>query len=454
MLMILASGSIYCYPQVAETNMHIVVVGLSHKTAPVEIREKLSFPSQTIGEPLNRLCSSYGINEGVIISTCNRVEVFAVTREFEKGLWQVKKFLSDYHNIPLQELDEHLYSHTSEDAVKHLFRVCSGLDSMVLGEPQILGQAKDSYGYSLQHHTAGVIINKLFHKAFSVAKRIRTETKIGSNAVSISYAAVELAKKIFSSLTDKTVMLIGAGEMAELAAKHLLSNGVQEILVANRTYEKAVEMARGFKGTPIMFREFTHYLKRVDIVIVSTAAPKYIIHPEQIEDVIKERKNRPMFFIDISVPRNVDPQINNIDNIYLYNVDDLQGVVAANLKERAKEAQAAEVIINEEIDKFYRWVKSLDVVPTIVALKKRFEDIRKGEIEKALSMMNALNEKDKEAIDAMTKAIINKIVHNPVAHLKKEADKVEGDFYIEAARRLFDLDKEEEQELPKTKEEG
>src|SRR3990172_3231575 len=432
--------------------MHIVVVGLSHKTAPVEIREKLSFPSQTIGEPLNRLCSSYGINEGVIISTCNRVEVFAVTREFEKGLWQVKKFLSDYHNIPLQELDEHLYSHTSEDAVKHLFRVCSGLDSMVLGEPQILGQAKDSYGYSLQHHTAGVIINKLFHKSFSVAKRIRTETKIGSNAVSISYAAVELAKKIFSSLTDKTVMLIGAGEMAELAAKHLLSNGVQEILVANRTYERAIEMAKSFNGTPIMFREFSHHLKKVDIVIASTAAPQFIIHPEQIQEVIKERKNRSMFFIDISVPRNIDPLVNNIDNIYLYNVDDLQGVVEANLKERAKEAKEAEAIIHEELGNFHRWVKSLDVVPTIVALKKKFEEIRKGEMEKALSGMNNLQEKDKETIDAMTKAIINKVVHDPVTHLKKEADKVEGDFYIEAARKLFNLDTEADKEAKKAEE--
>ena len=332
--------------------MNIITVGLSHKTAPVEIREKLSFPSQTIGEPLNRLCTSYGINEGVIISTCNRVEVFAVTKDIEKGLWQVKKFLSDYHNIPLEELDGHLYTYTAEDAVKHLFRVCAGLDSMVIGEPQILGQAKDAYGYALQHKTAGVIMNKLFHKAFSVAKRIRTETKIGSSAVSISYAAVELAKKIFGTLQGRSVMLIGAGEMAELAARHLLSNGVQEILIANRTYEKAIEVAKSFNGTPIMFREFTHYLKKVDIIVTSTAAPRFIIHPEQIEEVIKERKNRPMFFIDISVPRNIDPLINNIDNIYLYNVDDLQGVVEANLKERAKEAKEAEAIIHEELGNF------------------------------------------------------------------------------------------------------
>ena len=432
--------------------MNIITVGLSHKTAPVEIREKLSFPSQTIGEPLNRLCTSYGINEGVIISTCNRVEVFAVTKDIEKGLWQVKKFLSDYHNIPLEELDGHLYTYTAEDAVKHLFRVCAGLDSMVIGEPQILGQAKDAYGYALQHKTAGVIMNKLFHKAFSVAKRIRTETKIGSSAVSISYAAVELAKKIFGTLQGRSVMLIGAGEMAELAARHLLSNGVQEILIANRTYEKAIEVAKSFNGTPIMFREFTHYLKKVDIIVTSTAAPRFIIHPEQIEEVIKERKNRPMFFIDISVPRNVDPLINNIDNIYLYNVDDLQGVVEANLKERAKEAKEAEAIIHEELGNFHRWVKSLDVVPTIVALKKKLEETRKSELEKGLSSLNGLQEKDIQVIDAMTKAIVNKIVHDPVTHLKKEANKVEGDFYIEATRKLFDLDKEEEELVKKIEE--
>jgi glutamyl-tRNA reductase len=432
--------------------MNIITVGLSHKTTPVEIREKLSFPSQTIGEPLNRLCTSYGINEGVIISTCNRVEVFAVTRDIEKGLWQVKKFLSDYHNIPLEGLDEHLYTYTAEDAVKHLFRVCAGLDSMVIGEPQILGQAKDAYGYALQHKTAGVIMNKLFHKAFSVAKRIRTETKIGSSAVSISYAAVELAKKIFGTLQGKSVMLIGAGEMAELAARHLLSNGVQEILIANRTYEKAIEVAKSFNGTPIMFREFTHYLKKVDIIVTSTAAPRFIIHPEQIEEVIKERKNRPMFFIDISVPRNIDPLINNIDNIYLYNVDDLQGVVEANLKERVKEAKEAEAIIHEELGNFHRWVKSLDVVPTIVALKKKLEETRKSEMEKGLSGLNGLQEKDILAIDAMTKAIVNKIAHDPVTHLKKEANKVEGDFYIEATRKLFDLDKEEDTAAKKAEE--
>ncbi|MBI5285965.1 MAG: glutamyl-tRNA reductase [Deltaproteobacteria bacterium] len=425
--------------------MNIIIVGISHNTAPVEIRERFSFSPGTIQEPLKRLSSV--VNEGVILSTCNRVEIIAASPVLEKGVWQVKKFLSDFHNTPLEQLDEYLYIHTEEDAVRHLFRVAAGLDSMVLGEPQILGQVKDAYGYAVESRTAGLIISKLFHRAFSVAKRIRTETGIGTSAVSVSYAAVELAKKIFSSLDGKVIILIGAGEMAELAARHLLTNGVGEIIVANRTYERAVEVARGFKGTPIMLREFGHYLKRADIVITSTAAPMFIIGPAQVEEVLRERKNRPMFFIDISVPRNIDPLINNLDNAYLYNIDDLQGVVEANLKERAKEAKRAEAIIEEAIGKFYRWVKSLDVVPTIVSLRRRFEEIRKGELEKVLSSINGLSEKDIKALESMTRAIVNKILHDPITHLKKESHTVDGDFYIEAARRLFDLDDEEVEEF-------
>jgi glutamyl-tRNA reductase len=419
--------------------MNLITVGLNHKTAPIEMREKLFFPADKIGEALKRLLKTYDVNEGVIISTCNRVEVLGVANEIEKGTWEIKRFLAEYHEIPLEELDEYLYVHTGEDAVRHSFRVASSLDSMVMGEPQILGQVKDAYSLAVHNDTAGVIMNKLFHKTFSVAKRIRTETKIGSSAVSISFAAVELAKKIFGDLTGKSTMLIGAGEMAELAARHLLSSGVREIILTNRTYEKAVDMARDFNGTAIMFREFPHFLKNVDIVIASTAAPKFIIRPDEVHDVMKERKQRPMFFIDISVPRNIDPLVNNIDNAYVYDVDDLQGVVQANLKERAKEASDAEAIIEEEIGTFYRWIKSLDVVPTIIALRNSLENIRKAELEKAASQLEALSDKDQKTLDAMTRAIVNKILHNPITHLKKESDKIEGDLFIDAVRRLFDL---------------
>lgn len=419
--------------------MNLIIVGLNHKTAPIEMREKLFFPPEKLGEALKKLLASYDLNEGVIVSTCNRVEVIGVSDEIEKGTWEIKRFFSEYHGIPLEELDEFLYAHTAEDAVRHAFRVASSLDSMVMGEPQILGQVKDAYSRAVHNDTAGVIMNKLFHKTFSVAKRIRTETKIGSSAVSISFAAVELAKKIFGDLTGKSSMLIGAGEMAELAARHLISGGVREIILTNRTYEKAVEMARDFNGTAIMFREFIHYLKNVDIVIASTASPKFIIKPDELHDVMRERKQRPMFFIDISVPRNIDPMVNNIDNAYVYDVDDLQGVVAANLKERTKEARKAEAIIEEEIGTFYRWIKSLDVVPTIIALRNSLEDIRKSELEKAVAELGALSENDRETLDSMTRAIVNKILHSPIKHLKKDSDKIEGDLFIDAVRRLFDL---------------
>ncbi|MBI5969996.1 MAG: glutamyl-tRNA reductase [Deltaproteobacteria bacterium] len=423
--------------------MNLVIVGLNHKTSPVEIREKLSFPADAIGVPLKKLLSNYGLNEAVILSTCNRVEALGIAPDMEKGVWQIKRFLSDFHNIPLETLDEHLYSHCGQDAVGHLFRVAAGLDSMVMGEPQILGQVKDSYGHAVQFNTAGVVVNKLYHKAFQVAKRIRTETKIGESAVSVSFAAVELARKIFGTLEGKSVMLLGAGEMAELAAKHLVNSGVKELLVANRTYERAVEFVKGFScGTAIMFREFPHYLKNVDIVIASTGATNFIIRPEEVLEVMRERRQRPMFFIDIAVPRNIDPLINNVDNVYLYDVDDLQGVVEANIQERGREAETAEKIIEEEIERFDRWVKSLDVVPTIIALRRSFDAIRKAELEKALPLINGgnLSDKGKKALEAMTAAIVNKILHSPVTHLKKESHKVEGDLYVDAVQKLFDLD--------------
>lgn len=429
--------------------MNVVIVGLNHNSSPIDIRERLSFPSDTIGEPLKRLVGHYGLNEASILSTCNRVEVMGVGHEMEKCSWQIKRFLSDWHSIPLDRLDEHLYVHCGEDAVRHLFRVAASLDSMIMGEPQILGQVKDAYGCAVEHGTAGVVINKLYHKAFQVAKRVRTETKIGGSAVSISFAAVELAKKIFGDLSGKTCMLIGAGEMAELAARHLLSSGISEIMVANRTYEKAVDLVRGLTGScgaAIMFREFPHYLKDADIVIASTGAASFIVGLDQMHGVMKERKYKPMFFIDISVPRNIDPLVNNIDNVYVYNVDDLQGVVQSNMEDRAKEADTALKIVDEEFHKFYRWVKSLDVVPTIISLRQSCNGIRKAELEKALSALNGISEKDRKVLEAMTQAIVNKILHSPITHLKKESDKVQGDMYIDAIRRLFDLAGAEEED--------
>ncbi len=432
--------------------MNIVTVGLNHRTAPVEIRERFAFREDELPQALKRLVAHHNINEAVIISTCNRVEVIGVVHDMEKGVWEIKRFLSEYHGIPYEEIKDHLYVFTGEDSVRHLFRVACGLDSMVMGEPQILGQVKDAYGVSVQSDTAGTVINKLFHKAFSVAKRVRTETRIGASSVSVSSVAVELAKKIFGELTGRTVMLIGAGEMAELSARSLLGAGVKEIIIANRTYERAVELAKEFKGRAIMFREFPHYLKYTDIVIASTGSPKFIIRPEDVAGVMKERRHCPMFFIDIAVPRNIDPLVNNIDNAYVFDIDDLQGVVEANLKERMKEAEQAELIVNEEIEGFYRWVKSLDVVPTIIALQRRLDEIRRAELEKALGQLKDLSEKDRKVLEAMTQAIVKKILHRPVSCIKKEAHSVEGDTFIEAVIKLFGL--EEEDIIKKVREGG
>ncbi|MCK5237166.1 MAG: glutamyl-tRNA reductase [Deltaproteobacteria bacterium] len=419
--------------------MNLILVGLNHKSAPVEIREKLSYDSESLSSSLKDLISNYGVSEGVILSTCNRVEIIGVVDDLTKGAWEIKKFMAESRSIAFDELEEHLYVHTGEDAVRHIFRVSCGLDSMVMGEPQILGQVKDAYAEAIHHKSAGVIINRLYHKAFNVAKKVRTETKIGASAVSISFAAVELARKIFQDLSGKRVMLVGAGEMAELAAKHLLNSGVEDIIVANRTLERAEKLAGEFGGKAVLFSDFASHLKDTDIVIASTASPKFIIKPDDLKSALKVRGAKPMFFIDISVPRNIDPRINDLDSVYLYDIDDLQEVIAANLKEREKEAAEAEKLILGEIDTFYTWVKSLDVVPTIVALRENLDKIRKNELEKALSQLNGLSEKDKKVIDSMTSAIVNKVMHRPVKHLKGNASGVDSDFFVAAVRKLFDL---------------
>ncbi|MDO3377884.1 glutamyl-tRNA reductase [Geoalkalibacter halelectricus] len=419
--------------------MNIIVVGLSHKTAPVEIREKVAFAPTAMEKPLRQMLALPTVTEGVIVSTCNRVELYATSRDTDAAAAQLKRFLADYHALSLEELSAHLYELSGADAIRHVFRVASSLDSMVIGEPQILGQIKTAYGYACDYKTSGVILNRFLHKAFSVAKRVRTETQIASNAVSVSFAAVELARKIFDSLNDKTVLLIGAGEMCELAARHFVTNGVAQVLVTNRTYERAVKLAKEFNGKPILFENFADNLHRVDIVLTSTGAPNYILHQRQVEEVIKQRRHKPMFFIDIAVPRDIDPKVNDVDNCYLYDVDDLQGVVQSNLKERQREAKKAEAIVEEEIGQFHQWMAGLDVVPTIVALRRRFDEIRQAELAKTFANLKDLDGKERKAIEAMAQAIINKALHQPITVLKNGQNNPAGDNYVEALRALFDL---------------
>lgn len=420
--------------------MNIVVVGLSHKTAPVEIREKVAFPPAEMAAPLQQMLNLPAIAEGVIVSTCNRVELYAASRDTEAAVSELKRFLAEFHNLPADKLAGHLYSIAGTDAIRHVLRVTASLDSMIIGEPQILGQIKTAYGYASEYKTVGLILNRFLHKAFSVAKRVRTETAIASNAVSVSFAAVELARKIFDTLENKTVMLIGAGEMCELAARHFVNNGVSRVMVTNRTFSRAEKLAGEYKdGVAVSFENFREQLHRVDIVLSSTGAPDYVLSAKKLKEVIKARRHKPMFLIDIAVPRDIDPMANKLDGIYLYDVDDLQGVVQANLKERGKEAAKAEAIIDGEIEQFLIWMSTLEVKPTIVALRKQLEQVRQAELDRTLPNLGNINEKERRAIEAMTNAIVNKILHHPTSILKQSQNGNGGDQYVDAVRTLFNL---------------
>jgi glutamyl-tRNA reductase len=419
--------------------MHIVIIGLSHKTAPVEIREKLAFAPTAMERPLRQMLELPTITEGLIVSTCNRVELCAVTKEPDAAIAELRRFLAEYHEVSPEEINENLFDYQGEEAIRHLFRVSSSLDSMVLGEPQILGQIKTAYGYAAEFKTAGLILNRFLHKAFSVAKRVRTETAIASNAVSVSFAAVELARKIFDRLDNKGVMIIGAGEMCELAARHFVANGISKVLVTNRTFERAEKMAAEFNGKAVPFDSFVDHLAEVDIIMTSTGAPNFILGKRQMEEVLKRRKNRPMFLIDIAVPRDIDPKVNDISNTYLYDVDDLQGVVQANLKERQKEAGKAEAIVEQEIGQFHLWLGNLEVKPTVIALRRKLDEIRQQELEKTFGNLKDLTGKQRKSIEAMAGAIINKILHKPTAILKNSQNDMSGEDYVDAIRTLFDL---------------
>ncbi|MBI2355199.1 MAG: glutamyl-tRNA reductase [Deltaproteobacteria bacterium] len=420
--------------------MNIIVIGLSHKTATVEIREKVAFSPNQIDKPLRDLVALDDIIEGVIVSTCNRVEIYATTRDIAGGIARVKRFLADYHRIPFETLEPHLYSYHSEAAIRHVFRVASSLDSMVVGEPQILGQIKTSYGYAAEYKSSGIILNRFLHKAFSVAKRVRSETRIASSAVSVAFAAVELAKKILGDLSDKTVMLIGAGEMCELAAKHFLNSGARGVMVTNRTFERAERLAEEFGGEAIRFEDLFEHLHLADIVLSSTGAPHVIIGPKEVEEVVRRRRFKPMFFIDIAVPRDIDPKVDDLENAYLFTVDNLQEIVQANLAQRNREAEKAEEIIDQEIGQFYKWLSSLEVTPTIVALRTRFDEIRRAELDKTVSGWKELPPDAEKRLEALTTAIMNKLLHTPTAVLKKAGQGGRVDLYVDALRQLFELE--------------
>jgi glutamyl-tRNA reductase len=419
--------------------MKLLITGVSHKTAPVEVRECLAFREDTLPAALADLRSRDGVAEAVILSTCNRVEITVTTDDSADPQAVIDSFLADHKSINPASIAPHLYRHQGRDAIHHLFRVASSLDSMVVGEPQILGQLKTAYAAAKDCGALCGWLDGLMTRSFSVAKRVRSDTGIGQMAVSVSYAAVELARKIFGSLGNRTVMIAGAGKMSELAARHLRRSGASHVFVTNRTHERAVEMAKLFQGTPVEYTRFVSMLPEVDILITSSGAPHYILHKEEMQRVIAARRNKPMFLIDIAVPRNIEPSINDLDNVFLYDIDDLQEVVNANLRERMKEADHAETLVAEEVDRMMARLKVAEVTPLIVGLQEQLEQIRTGEIEKVRRKLGPLTPEQEQAIDALTRGIINKIAHGPISELRNHAGHPEGAHVVAAIRKAFHL---------------
>ncbi len=416
----------------------IVLLGVNHKTAPVEVREQLALKETSV--PALDLFSEHGrCDEVLFLSTCNRVEVLMAARKAEEAIAAIKRIWQEKGGISPAELEKFLYVYEGEDAIRHLFRVASSLDSMVVGEPQILGQIKDAYRMATEAKTTGLVLNRLLNKAFAIAKRVRTETGIASSAVSISYAAVELAKKIFGDLKGKHAMLVGAGEMAELAAQHLRTNGVNHIVVANRTLARAVELSKELNGEAISLQEIEEALLDIDIVISSTGAPGIVLHEEQVHKAMRPRRHRLLFFIDIAVPRDIDPGVNNIDNVYLYDIDDLKGVVELNKAQREKEALKAERMVEAEVIKFMGWMESLDVVPVIQSLQQKAEDVRQRELARSRKALGQLTPEQEKALDKLTRSIVQKILNDPIVCLRKDATGEECKAILDMACRLFRL---------------
>lgn len=401
--------------------MSIVLLGVNHKTAPVEVRELLAFPESACADGLRLLVDGELLQEGLIISTCNRVEIVTATanNRLLQGVERITEFLSSFRNLPRESFSPHLYQHVDDQAVRHLFRVTSSLDSMVIGEPQILGQVRRAYSQALEAGTAGRVLNRLVHHAFHVAKRVRAETGIAASAVSISYMAVELGKKIFGSLQGRSVFLIGAGEMAELSARHLLNAGVSRVMVTNRTEAAANRLAAEFGGEAVSFETFSDHLADADIVICSTGADKYVLTAEMVQTALGRRRNRPAFFIDISVPRNVDPAIGALPNLFVFDIDDLESVICSNIREREHEAERAELIVNSEVMQCQQALRVLDIGPTLGALRNKLQDIARSELGKQRNRLGQLSAEQEKAVESLLMATVNKISHPVLNHLRR-----------------------------------
>ena len=419
--------------------MKLLLTGLNHRTAPVEVRERIAFDERALPAALASLRQCPGLLEGMILSTCNRVEIAATLDDDADSGGAVETFLAESRSVERSWVVPYLYHFDGSEAIRHLFRVASSLDSMVVGEPQILGQLKSAYALAKEHGAINGFLDLVMTRAFNVAKRVRSETDIGESAVSISYAAVELARDIFGSLEGKRVLVIGAGKMAESALRHLRRAGVSEILIANRTRARAQPLADEFNGRVIDYELLTDALPEVDILIASSAAPHYVLTREQMRTVISRRKNRPMFLIDIAVPRNIEPDVNKLDNVFLYDIDDLDKTVQTNIAGRNTTALAAEEIIREEVERMMQRLKTREVAPTIVSLQEQLESVRTNEIQRMRARLGPMTPQQEEAVEALTRGIVNKIAHGPITELRRTASHPEGAHLSDLIRKLFRL---------------
>src|SRR5262245_17015269 len=419
--------------------MALFACGLNHRTAPIGVREQLAVEEDKLREILRDVQATGVLAEAVLVSTCNRVEVYGVADVPGEARAVCFRHLCRYRGVAAASVEPYLYTHLDGDAVRHAFRVAASLDSMLVGEPQILGQFKDAFALAQSCEIVGPTLHTLFTQAFAVAKRVRTETEIGRHAVSVSFAAVELAKKIFAGLEGRAVLLVGAGKMGELAARHLVEHGAFPIYVVNRTWSRAQDMARALSGTAVPFAELGMALSSVDIVITSTGSPEPVVTRDMTARALNGRRARPLFFIDIAVPRDVATEVGTLDDVYLYDIDDLKQVVDANLRERAREAQRAETLVDREVAKFIIRLADVEVVPTIVSLRARLEDIRSGEVRKALARLPEASPETREAIEALSTAIVNKILHAPITKLRESSRAGAGRSWTELVHELFGL---------------
>ena len=422
--------------------MNVVLVGLSHKTAPLEMRERMAFGESIVADALSTLVDHEVVDEGLIISTCNRVELLASSpKEAELCIERITRFLCDFHTLSVETIESILYRHSGPEAVRHVFRVASSLDSMVVGEPQILGQVKEAYQHAVSAGTIGRVLSQVMNRALSVAKRVRNETGVSLNPVSVSSVAVDLASKIFGSLAQKTVLLVGAGEMAELAARSLMEAGTSHLVVTNRTAERAEAIAKDFGGGAVSFEALYDVMPSADIVICSTGSNDFVIRAAETKRALKTRKAGPILFIDISVPRNIDPAIAGLDHTFLFDVDDLQGVIQANLKEREREAYAADLIIEAEVQQFLGHLKALDIGPAVVEVKQLLADIALNELKRNRKHLGALTPDQEEAIrSVLIPALVNKLSHPILVHLRTAAKNGDNAAVLDELRKMVRID--------------